>query len=151
MATPTPGTTGSFAAGPLAQRLGIEVHEVSAERATGTMPVAGNTQPAGLLHGGASVVLAETLGSMAAVAHAGPDRTAVGIEVSATHHRAVRDGSTGHPVDGSTGHPGDGYVTGTATALHLGRTVASYEVAVEDSAGRRIATVRLTCLVVTDG
>lgn len=130
MSTPTP-----FATGPLAQRMGIEVHEVSAERATGTMPVAGNTQPAGLLHGGASVVLAETLGSMAAVAHAGPGRTAVGIEISATHHRAVRDG----------------YVTGTATALHLGQTVASYEVTVEDSTGRRVCTTRLTCLVVAEG
>lgn len=129
MITPTPDATGS-----LAQRMGIEVHELSAERATGTMPVAGNTQPAGLLHGGASVVLAETLGSMAAVVHAGPGRTAVGIEVSATHHRAVRDG----------------HVTGTATALHLGQTVASYEVTVEDPAGRRVTTVRLTCLVVTE-
>ena len=113
--------------------MGIEVHELSAERATGTMPVDGNTQPAGLLHGGASVVLAETLGSMAAVVHAGPGRTAVGIEVSATHHRAVREG----------------HVTATATALHLGRSVASYEVEVADRAGRRVATVRLTCLVVS--
>ncbi len=137
MATPTPTTTGSFAAGPLAQRMGIEVHELSAERAVGTMPVAGNTQPAGLLHGGASVVLAETLGSMAAVVHAGPGRTAVGIEVSATHHRAVRDS--------------DGHVTGIATALRLGQTVASYEVTVEDSAGRRVCTARLTCLVVAAG
>jgi uncharacterized protein (TIGR00369 family) len=159
-----PGTTGSFAAGPLAQRMGIEVHELSAERAVGTMPVAGNTQPAGLLHGGASVVLAETLGSMAAVVHAGPGRTAVGIEVSATHHRAVRGGSTGHPDAGPTGHPdagsdgagsdghpGGGHVTGVATALHLGQTVASYEVTVEDSAGRRVCTARLTCLVVAVG
>ncbi|MCL2091484.1 MAG: hotdog fold thioesterase [Micrococcales bacterium] len=156
MATPTPGTTRSSAAGPLAQRLGIAVHELSAQRATGTMPVVGNTQPAGLLHGGASVVLAETLGSMAAAVHAGPGRTAVGIEISATHHRAVRDGSTGHPVDGSTGHPVDGHptdehVTGTATALHLGQTVASYEITVEDSAGRRVCTARLTCLVVAAG
>ena len=135
MATPTPGTTGSPEPGPLAQRMGIEVHELSAERATGTMPVAGNTQPAGLLHGGASVVLAETLGSMAAAVHAGPGRTAVGIEVSATHHRAAR-----------TGH-----VTGTATALHLGQTVASYEVTVEDPAGRRVCTARLTCMVVAAG
>ncbi len=140
MATPTPGATGSStpgtsAVGPLARQMGIEVQEVSAQRATGTMPVAGNTQPAGLLHGGASVVLAETLGSMAAAAHAGPDRAAVGIEISATHHRAVREG----------------HVVGTATALHLGQTVASYEVTVEDSTGRRVCTARLTCLVVATG
>ncbi|MCL2423522.1 MAG: hotdog fold thioesterase [Micrococcales bacterium] len=128
MATVMPDATG-----PLARLMGIEVHELSADRATGTMPVDGNTQPAGLLHGGASVVLAETLGSMAALVHAGPGRTAVGIEVNATHHRAARDG----------------HVTGTATALHLGRTVASYEVEVTDCAGRRVSTVRLTCLLVS--
>ncbi|MCL2850434.1 MAG: hotdog fold thioesterase [Micrococcales bacterium] len=120
------------ATGSLAQRMGIEVHELSAARATGTMPVDGNTQPAGLLHGGASVVLAETLGSMAATVHAGPGRAAVGIEVNATHHRAVDHGQ----------------VSATATALHLGTTVASYEVTVDDDAGRRVATVRLTCLLV---
>ncbi|MCL2455266.1 MAG: hotdog fold thioesterase [Micrococcales bacterium] len=124
--------TDSALAGALAGRMGIEILEVSAERAVASMPVAGNTQPAGLLHGGASVVLAETLGSMCADLHAGPGRAAVGIEVSATHHRAVR-----------TGH-----VSGTATALHLGRSVASYEIVVEDDFGRRVATARLTCLLV---
>ena len=97
-------------------RLGIVIQHLAPDRAVGTMPVAGNTQPAGLLHGGASVVLAETLGSAAAYLHAGAGRTALGVEVSATHHRAVREGQ----------------VTGTATALHLGRTVATYEIVVED-------------------
>ncbi|MCG2798945.1 MAG: hotdog fold thioesterase [Cellulomonas sp.] len=118
--------------GTLLERMGIQILELSAERAVGTMPVAGNTQPAGLLHGGASVVLAETLGSVAAHVHAGPGRTAVGIEVGATHHRSARAG----------------LVTGTATALHLGRTVASYEIVVEDAEGRRICTSRLTCMLV---
>lgn len=119
-------------AGTLIERMGIVLLEVSAGRAVGTMPVAGNTQPYGLLHGGASVVLAETLGSLAATAHAGPGRHAVGIEVNATHHRSTRAG----------------LVTGTATALHLGRRTASYEIVLEDSESRLLATARLTCLLV---
>ncbi|QTE31113.1 PaaI family thioesterase [Pengzhenrongella sicca] len=121
-------------AGTLIERMGIEVLELTAGRAVGTMPVAGNTQPHGLLHGGASVVLAETLGSLAAMAHAGAGRIAVGIEVSATHHRSARSG----------------LVTGTATALHLGRSSASYEIVLEDSASRRLATARLTCLLIDE-
>lgn len=119
----------------LMQRLGIEITEVSAERAVGTMPVAGNTQIHGLLHGGASALLAETLGSLAAARHAGPGRAAVGIELSVSHHRSARDGR----------------VTGTATALHLGRRTAAYEVVVADSAGRRLCTARLTCMVLASG
>lgn len=122
----------ALAAGTLLERMGIEVSEVSPRRAVGTMPVAGNTQPYGLLHGGASVVLAETLGSMAAMAHAGEGRVAVGIEVNATHHRSTRSG----------------VVTGTATALHLGRSTASYEIVLEDSESRRLATARLTCMLI---
>lgn len=119
--------------GTLIERMGIELVEVSPRRAVGTMPVAGNTQPAGLLHGGASVVLAETLGSLAAQAHAGEGRFVVGIEVGATHHSAARSG----------------VVTGVATALHLGRTTASYEIVLTDEDDRRICTARLTCLVLT--
>lgn len=118
-------------AGTLIERMGIVVTEVGATRAVGSMPVAGNTQPHGLLHGGASAALVETLGSLAAAAHAGPHRVAVGIELSATHHRSVRSG----------------VVTGTATALHLGRTLATYEVVVHDDEGRRLCTGRLTCLL----
>ncbi|GEL93629.1 PaaI family thioesterase [Cellulomonas composti] len=118
--------------GTLLERLGIEIVEVGPARAVGTMPVAGNTQPFGLLHGGASAALAETLGSYAAVAHAGPGRLAVGIELNASHHRAARSG----------------VVTGTATALHLGRSLASYEIIVEDGEGRRVCTARLTCMLV---
>lgn len=118
--------------GTLIERMGIELIELGPRRAVGTMPVEGNTQPAGLLHGGASVVLAETLGSIAATLHAGPGRAAVGIEVNATHHRAARAGA----------------VTAVATAVHLGRTVASYEIVVTDEADRRICTARLTCMLV---
>jgi 1,4-dihydroxy-2-naphthoyl-CoA hydrolase len=120
------------AAGSLIERLGIELLEVGPERTVGTMPVAGNTTPFGLLHGGASAALAETLGSYAATAHAGEGRAAVGIELNATHHRSAREG----------------LVTGTATALHLGRTTASYEIVVVGSDSRRLATARLTCMLI---
>ena len=115
----------------LADRMGISIVEASAERVVGTMPVAGNTQPYGLLHGGASCVLAETLGSLGAALHAGPDRVTVGIEISATHHRAATAGQ----------------VTGVATRLHGGRTVTTYEIVISDGAGRRVCTSRLTCLL----
>jgi 1,4-dihydroxy-2-naphthoyl-CoA hydrolase len=124
-------TMRSMSADTLHQRMGIEIIEVSPERVVATMPVAGNTQPYGLLHGGASVVLAETLGSIGAQLAAGPDRAAVGLDINATHHRAVRSG----------------HVTGTATPLSLGRTVACYEVVVTDDEGRRVCTSRITVLI----
>jgi uncharacterized protein (TIGR00369 family) len=117
--------------GTLIERLGIELLEVRADRAVGTMPVEGNTQPAGLLHGGATAALGETLGSVAAWVHGGLDRHVVGLELNATHHRSARTG----------------IVTGVATAIHLGRTTASYEIVVTDGDDRRVSTVRLTCLV----
>ena len=118
-------------AGTLAERMGIEITEVSPERLVATMPVEGNTQPYGLLHGGASVVLAETLGSIGAAVHAGPDRVAVGLDINASHHRAVRSGR----------------VTGVATPVHAGSTVVSYQVEITDDAGRRVCTSRITCLI----
>jgi uncharacterized protein (TIGR00369 family) len=117
--------------GTLGAKLGIELVEASAERIVATMPVEGNTQPLGLLHGGASVALAETLGSVGAALHAGPGRFVVGVDINATHHRAARAG----------------IVTGVATPLHLGQTVASYEVAISDAEDRRICTSRITCLI----
>jgi 1,4-dihydroxy-2-naphthoyl-CoA hydrolase len=115
--------------GALNERMGIELVEISAERVVGTMPVEGNTQPYGLLHGGASVVLAETLGSVGSGIHAHPDRFSVGVDINATHHRSATSGT----------------VTGVATAIHLGRMSASYEVVVTDDAGRRVCTSRITC------
>ena len=115
----------------LAHKMGITISEASAERVVGTMPVAGNTQPYGLLHGGASCVLAETLGSLGSALHAGPDRVTVGIEISATHHRAATAGQ----------------VTGVATRLHGGRTLTTYEIVISDGSGRRVCTSRLTCLL----
>jgi 1,4-dihydroxy-2-naphthoyl-CoA hydrolase len=115
--------------GTLGKRLGIVFTEAAAGRVVGTMPVSGNTQPYGLLHGGASVALAETLGSIGAMLAAGPGRAAVGIDINATHHRAVRSG----------------LVTGVATQLQAGRTTACYEVVVTDESGRRVCTSRITC------
>jgi uncharacterized protein (TIGR00369 family) len=116
----------------LIEQMGITIVEATAQRVVGTMPVAGNTQPYGLLHGGASCVLAETLGSLGSALHAGPDRVTVGIEISATHHRAASAGQ----------------VTGTASLLHGGRTTTTYEVVISDDRGRRICTSRLTCLLI---
>src|SRR5512139_1252625 len=115
----------------LMHRMGIEVLEATTQRLVATMPVQGNTQPYGLLHGGASVVLAETLGSIGAGLHAGPDKAVVGLDINATHHRAARSG----------------VVTGTATPISLGRTLACYEVVVTDDQGKRICTSRITCLI----
>ncbi|KQW53280.1 aromatic compound degradation protein PaaI [Nocardioides sp. Root1257] len=115
--------------GGLNEKMGIELVEISAEKVVGTMPVEGNTQPYGLLHGGASVVLAETLGSVGSAVHAHPDKLSVGIEINATHHRSATSGT----------------VTGTATAIHLGRTTATYEVVITDERGKRVCTSRITC------
>jgi uncharacterized protein (TIGR00369 family) len=117
--------------GILGEKMGIELIEVTAQRVVGRMPVAGNTQPFGLLHGGASLVLAESLGSIGAVMHAGQGQIAVGIEINATHHRAARSG----------------FVTGIATALSLGKTLATYEVLITDDDGNRVCTSRITCLI----
>jgi uncharacterized protein (TIGR00369 family) len=120
-----------FNAGTLGEKMGIHFTEATPDRIVATMPVEGNQQPYGLLHGGASVVLAETLGSIGAALHAGEGRIAVGLDINATHHRGARSG----------------LVTGTATALSLGRTLASYEVVVTDEAGKRLCTSRITCLL----
>jgi len=118
--------------GGLNEKMGISLVEVTAERIVATMPVEGNTQPYGLLHGGASVVLAETLGSVGSAIHARPDRVAVGVDINATHHRAATDG----------------VVTGVATPVHLGRTSACWEVVISDERGKRVCTARITCSLI---
>jgi uncharacterized protein (TIGR00369 family) len=119
--------------GALAERMGIAILEASPDRVVGTMPVDGNTQPYGLLHGGASCVLAETLGSIGAALHAARTNggVAVGVEISATHHRGLRAG----------------VVTGVATPLHLGGAAATYEIVLRDEVGNRVCTARLTCFL----
>lgn len=114
--------------GALADRMGIELLELSAERAVARMPVEGNTQPLGVLHGGAHVVLGESLGSFAANVWAWPDKVAVGIEINASHSRPATSG----------------FVTGTATAVTLGKTLTVHEVAITDEDGRRLSTIRIT-------
>ncbi|MFD7940436.1 PaaI family thioesterase [Streptomyces sp. NPDC048253] len=120
-----------FSAGHLGNRMGVEIIEASADRVVGTMPVEGNTQPYGLLHGGASAVLAETLGSVGSMLHGGSTKIAVGVDLNCTHHRGVRSG----------------LVTGVATPVHQGRSTATYEIVISDQEGRRVCTARLTCLL----
>ncbi|WP_407661301.1 PaaI family thioesterase [Frankia nepalensis] len=117
--------------GELNEKMGVELLEASGDRVVGRMPVEGNRQPYGLLHGGASVVLAETVGSMAAMLTAGTDRAAVGLEINATHHRAVTSGT----------------VTAVATRVHAGRSVATFDIRITDEAGRPVCTCRLTCML----
>ena len=114
-------------------KMGFELLALTPERVVGRMPVAGNTQPYGLWHGGASCVLAETLASLGSFMYAQPERISVGVDINATHHRSVTAG----------------WVTGTATALRLGRTVASYEIVITNDAGERVCTARVTCQLVT--
>lgn len=117
--------------GALAEKMGMQFTEFSIERCVATMPVEGNTQPVGLLHGGAYVVLGESLGSMAANLHAGPGRLAVGVDINATHTRSAVSGT----------------VTGVCTPIHLGRTMTVHEIVISDDQGRRCSTVRITNLI----
>jgi 1,4-dihydroxy-2-naphthoyl-CoA hydrolase len=117
--------------GALGERMGMTLVEASAERVVITMPVEGNTQPYGLLHGGANAVLVETAGSIGAAIHAGPGSMVVGLDITCTHHRGVRDGM----------------VTAVAEPLSLGRTVTSYDVRITDEQDRPVCSGRLTCLI----
>lgn len=117
--------------GALADKMGMQFQEFTIERCVATMPVEGNTQPVGLMHGGAYVVLGESLGSMAANLHAGPGRLAVGVDINATHTRSAVSG----------------VVTGVCTPIHLGRNMTVHEIAVSDEQGRRLSTVRITNMI----
>lgn len=117
--------------GALASSMQIEIVEARPGRVVGRMPVEGNTQPYGLLHGGASVVLAESVGSIAAAIAAGEGRAAMGLDINSTHHRGVRSG----------------FVTATATAISEGRSIAAYDIVIVDDEGRRVNTSRLTCVL----
>ena len=117
--------------GPLAEKMGMTLTAATINRVEGSLPVAGNTQPLGLLHGGANVVLAESLGSLAANLHAAPDGYAVGVDISATHLRSATEG----------------WVHGVATAVHLGGSVAVYEIEIRDDAGNLTCVSRLTCAI----
>ncbi|AZZ54221.1 MULTISPECIES: hotdog fold thioesterase [Rathayibacter] len=114
--------------GELAERMGIVWHELTPEHSVASMPVEGNRQPVGILHGGAHVVLAESMGSIAANVHAGAGRLAMGIELNASHSRSITHG----------------HVIATCDAIHLGSTLTTHEIVVRDEQGRRLSTVRIT-------
>ena len=114
----------------LTDRMGVELTTLSLDEVVGRMPVKGNRQPFGLLHGGASAVLAETLGSTLSALHALPDRFPVGLELACTHHRSATEG----------------WVTGTARPIHVGRSTSTTEIVIVDEQGRRTCTAKLTCL-----
>jgi uncharacterized protein (TIGR00369 family) len=114
----------------LPERMGIELLKLSLDEVIGTLPVTGNRQPFGLLHGGANAVLAETLGSTLSALHALPERFPVGLELSCTHHRSATEG----------------LVTGVARPIHIGRSTSTTEIVITDAEGRRTCTAKLTCL-----
>ena len=120
--------------GALDHKLGIEIIEASPERIVGTMPVETNTQAFGLLHGGANLVLAELLGSLGAWLHAGGTKRTVGVDINATHHKSAKSG----------------VVTGVATPVSRGRTLACYEIVITNEAGERTCTARITSLILND-
>lgn len=129
--TPAENPTDRLPLGALSEAMGMVLVEARPDRVVITMPVAGNTQPYGLLHGGANAVLVESAGSIGAALHAGEGFMVVGLDISCTHHRGAREG----------------IVTAVAEPLSLGRTVTSYEVRVTDEQGRPLCTGRLTCLI----
>lgn len=117
----------------IAEHLGMEIIEIGEDYVRGRLPVDRRThQPYGLLHGGASVVLAESLGSIGAALVVGGSGAVVGIEVNANHLRGVREG----------------WVTGTARPLHTGRTTQVWEIRIEDDDGTLVCISRLTLAVV---
>lgn len=120
--------------GALDKKMGIELLEASPQRLVATMPVEGNTQPIGLLHGGANVVLAESLGSIGTQLHAGPERRIVGVDINATHHKSATSG----------------IVTAVATPVSLGKTMCCYEIVITNEKGERTCTARITCLILAE-
>jgi uncharacterized protein (TIGR00369 family) len=118
----------------LDKKMGIKILEATPQKLVGTMPVEGNTQPLGYLHGGANVVLAESLGSIGSWLHAGPTKRIVGIDINATHHKSATSG----------------LVTATATAISLGRTLCSYQIEITNEQGQRTCTARITSLILSD-
>ena len=118
-------------AGTLIERLGIEVVKVAPERMVARMPVAGNTQPYGVIHGGATAALCETIASLGTALIAGPERVVLGIELNVNHLRSVTAG----------------HVTATGVPLHVGRTTAVWSMEVRDDEGRLVAVSRLTLAI----
>ncbi len=120
--------------GALDKKMGIEILEASPQRLVGRMPVEGNTQPIGLLHGGANVVLAESLGSIGTQLHAGANRRIVGVDINATHQKSATSG----------------FVTGVATAVSRGKTLCVYEIVITNDQGQRTCSARITCMILAE-
>lgn len=122
-----------IALGELDIKMGVKIIEESVQKVVATMPVEGNRQSFGLLHGGASLAVGEAVGSWAAVKHASTmGKSAVGVDVSATHHKGAREG----------------IITITATPISLGRRMASHQVVIDNEAGERLCTLRITNLII---
>ena len=122
---------GGESLGTLMETLGLEFLESGPDRVVARIPVKGNTQPYGVLHGGATAALCETVASFGTALAAGPDKIVMGVELNVNHIRAVREG----------------YVTATGTPLHLGRTTAVWDMRVHDDDGRLVAVSRLTVAI----
>jgi uncharacterized protein (TIGR00369 family) len=115
--------------GTMVETLGIHFEETTRERVVATMPVDRRTvQPFGILHGGASVALAETVASVGAALNAGEGRTAVGLEINANHIRSKKSGM----------------VRAVATPAHIGRTTSIWEIRISDEEGKLICLSRCT-------
>jgi 1,4-dihydroxy-2-naphthoyl-CoA hydrolase len=123
-----------WSANTMMEALGIRITAVGDDWLAGSMPVDQRThQPYGLLHGGASVAMAETLGSTAAMLTLDPEKElAVGLDINANHVRGVRSGT----------------VTGTAKALHIGRTTQVWEIRIENEEGALVCISRITMAVI---
>lgn len=117
--------------GSLAPKLGVEFLEISAERVVARIPVDGNTQPYGILHGGATAALCETVASIGTAVAVGVDRRVMGIEINVNHIRAIREG----------------FVTATGVPLHMGKTTAVWDIKVHDDEGRLAGASRLTLII----
>ena len=115
----------------LAERLGIEWVEISGERVVATMPVEGNVQPYGILHGGATAALCETVASVGTAVQVGAEKRVTGVELNINHLRAVTSGK----------------ITATGAPLHVGRTTAVWDMRVHDDDGRLVAVSRLTLVI----
>ncbi|HLM04963.1 MAG TPA: PaaI family thioesterase [Blastococcus sp.] len=130
MATPPPAWAPADKLSPLDEKLGIAITDFDPDRMVATMPVAGNEQPFGLLHGGATCALMETIGSWAGALHAGPGKQVVGIELNVSYLRGATSG----------------VVTAVCTPVRRGRTLTTFLIEVTDESGRPTAAGRLTCL-----
>ncbi len=130
MTTPRPDWLPESLTSPLDDKLGVVVTDWNPDRLVATMPVSGNEQPYGLLHGGATCTLAETIGSMAGALAAGPGRQVVGIELNVSYLRAATSGT----------------VTAVCTPIRTGRTLSTFQIQVTDELGRPTATARLTTM-----